>query len=528
MAAPTTAETVIARLEAHGVRHVFGIPGTHNLRLYRALADSSIEHVLPRHEQGSGYAADGYARSGGGPGVCIATSGPGVLNLATAVATAHSDSVPMLVLAPGMATSVAGGDTGYLHEARDQTGAMAGVAASAVRVEDPVTAAAAIDAAFDRFRSGRPRPAYVEIPLDAMEATGDPPGPVEAGTDPPAPDPSLIAEAARLLSEAGRAAIVLGGGAADAGSSALKLARALGAPVITTANGKGTVSEQDPLSLGASIRLASAQRLLAECDAVLAVGTELAESDLWHKPPLVLDGSLIRIDIDPAQRNKNATATVAIVGDAGASLAALAAEIGNGDGRDRGAAAGEEVRAVLREEALADLGALSEAVAALDAGLSDEAILAGDSTRACYYGAVHLIPRTEPRCFLYPTGFAPLGYAIPAAIGAKLAQPERDVVALVGDGGAMFTLPELAAAAALGLGIVVVIVNDGGYGEIRREMVERGQPPIAVDLPSPDFATAAKAFGARGAATEDASELTGLIEEALNAEGPSLIEVRVG
>ncbi len=528
MAAPTTAETVIARLEAHGVRHVFGIPGTHNLRLYRALADSSIEHVLPRHEQGAGYAADGYARSEGGPGVCITTSGPGVLNLATAVATAHSDSVPMLVLATGMATSVAGGDTGYLHEARDQTGAMAGVAASAVRVADPVGAAAAIDAAFDRFRSGRPRPVYVEIPLDAMEATGDPPGPVEAGNDSPAPDPNRIAEAARLLSDAGRAAIVLGGGAADAGSPALKVARALGAPVITTANGKGAVSEKDPLSLGASIRLASAQRLLAECDAVLAAGTELAESDLWHKPPLVLNGSLIRIDIDPAQRNKNATATVAIVGDAGASLTALAAEIGDGDGRDRGAAAGEEVRAVLREEALADVGALSEVVAALDAGLSDEAILAGDSTMACYYGAVHLIPRTEPRSFLYPTGFAPLGYAIPAAIGAKLAQPERDVVALVGDGGAMFTLPELAAAAALGLGIVVVVVNDGGYGEIRREMVERGQPPIAVDMPSPDFAAAAKAFGARGAATEDAGELTGLIEEALNAGGPSLIEVRVG
>ena len=178
---PTTAEAVVARLEAHGVRHVFGIPGTHNLPLYRHLAASSIEHVLPRHEQGAGYAADGYARSGGGPGVCLATSGPGVLNLASAVGTAHADSVPMLVLAPGMATSVAGGDTGYLHEARDQTAAMAGVAASAVRVEDPAAAAAAIDMAFDLFRSGRPRPAYVEIPLDAMKATGEAPAPIEAG-----------------------------------------------------------------------------------------------------------------------------------------------------------------------------------------------------------------------------------------------------------------------------------------------------------------------------------------------------------
>jgi acetolactate synthase-1/2/3 large subunit len=146
---------------------------------------------------------------------------------------------------------------------------------------------------------------------------------------------------------------------------------------------------------------------------------------------------------------------------------------------------------------------------------------------ACYYGAVHLIARAEPRRFLYPTGFAPLGYAIPAAIGAKLAHPDRGVVALVGDGGAMFTLPELAAAAELGLGIVVVVVNDGGYGEIRREMVERGQPPIAVDIPSPDFAGAATAFGARGVTTAEPGELTGLLEEALAIPQPSLIDVRV-
>lgn len=524
---PTTAEAIVARLEAHGVRHVFGIPGTHNLALYRHLADSSIEHILPRHEQGAGFAADGYARSGGGPGVCLATSGPGVLNLSTAVGTAHADSVPMLVLAPGMPTSVAGGDTGYLHEARDQTAAMAGVAASAVRVEDPAAAATAIDTAFARFRSGRPRPVYVEIPLDAMDVTGTTPGAVDAERPSPAPDSSCVAEAAGLLRDAGRAAIVLGGGAVEAGSPALRLASILGAPVITTANGKGSVSEHDALSLGASIRLPSAQRLLGECDVVVAAGTELAESDLWHDPPLALSGRLVRIDIDPEQRNKNALADVAIVGDAAACLDALATAVGAGDSRDRGAASNEAIRAKLQEEALADAGALAEVVAALGDGLSDETILAGDSTMACYYGAVHLIACAAPRRFLYPTGFAPLGYAIPAAMGAKLAHPDRGVVALVGDGGAMFTLPELAAAAELGLGIVVVVVNDGGYGEIRREMLKRDQPPIAVDIPSPHFAGAATSFGARGMTVEEPGGLTGLLEEALASSQPSLIDVRV-
>jgi thiamine pyrophosphate-dependent acetolactate synthase large subunit-like protein len=148
MPALTTAEAVISRLESHGVRHVFGIPGTHNLPLYRYLAESSIEHVLPRHEQGAGYAADGYARSGGGPGVCVVTSGPGVLNLAAAVGTAHADSIPLLVLAPGMSSSVAGRDTGFLHETRDQTGAISAIAGTAVRAEGPGAVAFAIDAAF--------------------------------------------------------------------------------------------------------------------------------------------------------------------------------------------------------------------------------------------------------------------------------------------------------------------------------------------------------------------------------------------
>ncbi|MGH2993626.1 MAG: thiamine pyrophosphate-binding protein, partial [Solirubrobacterales bacterium] len=184
----TTAEAVIARLESHGVRHVFGIPGTHNLPLYRFLAESSIEHVTPRHEQGAGYAADGYARAGGGPAVCIATSGPGVLNLATAVATATADSVPMLVVAPGMSDSVTGADTGYLHEAPDQRAAMEGVAASAVRVATPAQAAAAIDSAFARFSSGRPRPVYVEISLDAVGRVGEAAGQPAPPPAPPPPD----------------------------------------------------------------------------------------------------------------------------------------------------------------------------------------------------------------------------------------------------------------------------------------------------------------------------------------------------
>jgi thiamine pyrophosphate-dependent acetolactate synthase large subunit-like protein len=523
----TTAGAVIERLEAHGVRVAFGIPGTHNLPLYRCLAGSSIEHVTPRHEQGAGYAADGYARSGGPPAVCIATSGPAVLNLLAAAGTAHADSVPMLIVAPGMSDAVGGRDTGYLHEGRDQLGAVERVTGSAKRVAAPTEAADAIDDAFAGFSSGRPRPAYVEIPLDALDRVGEAPGPPAAPPRPPDPNPDAVSSAARLLAGADRAALVLGGGAANAGAEAVRIARLLGAPVVTTVNGKGAASETDPISLGASIRLASAQGFLERCDAVLAIGTELGHSDLWRDPPLRLSGKLIRVDVDPAQRHKNAPAAVAITADARSALEALGAELEGLEPRDRGVGETERLRDALRAEALREGAGYAELIAALARSLGDDAIVAGDSTRACYHGAVHLLPVAGPRRFLYPTGFATLGYGIPAGIGAKLAHPHRDVAVLIGDGGAMFTLPELAVACELELAMAIVVVNDGGYGEIRREMIESGQPVLGVDLATPDFAAVARAFGARGEAIDGPARLSELVSAAFEASTPTLIEVRI-
>jgi thiamine pyrophosphate-dependent acetolactate synthase large subunit-like protein len=524
----TTAEAVIERLEAHGVSHVFGIPGTHNLPLYRHLAESSISHVTPRHEQGAGYAADGYARSGGGPGVAVVTSGPGVLNLAAAAATAHADSVPVLVLAPGMSSAVTGRDTGHLHELRDQLGAMRGVLGSAARVGTPAEAADAIDGAFASFVSARPRPAYVEIPLDELEATGEvslAPSPSPARPD---PDPASMQRAAELLEGAQRAAIVLGGGAAGASAEALELALTLAVPVITTANGKGVVSEREHVSLGASLRLRSAQRYLAECDVVLVVGAELGEAELWRDPPLPLPGQVVRIDIDPAQRHKNALAAVAITADATESLAGILAGVRDGAPRDRGAGGATELRSRLEAEAHEDGGSYAELIAALEAGLDDASIVVGDSTMACYYGAVHLLTRCAPRRFLYPSGFAPLGYGIPAGIGAQVANPESQVVALIGDGGAMFTLPELTLACELGLPLVVIVVNDGGYGEIRRQMTDLGQRLLGVDLATPDFAAVARGLGGHGHSLNDPGGLPALLADAFADSVPTLIELRLG
>jgi acetolactate synthase-1/2/3 large subunit len=318
---------------------------------------------------------------------------------------------------------------------------------------------------------------------------------------------------------------VLGGGAVGATEEARSLAARLGLPVITTVNGKGIVSERDPLSLGASIRLRSCQQFLRERDLVLAVGTELAQSDLWRDAPLALDDDLVRIDVDADELDRNAEPSLAIAGDAALTLRAILAALGDADPPAEIATPISAARESFRAEALADGAAYEPLCRALADALPPGAIVAGDSTRPCYYGVVHLLAQDEPRRFLYPTGFATLGYALPAAIGAKLAAPERAVIALIGDGGLMFTAPELAVAVELGLPIPVVVANDAGYGEIRREMAEHGQEPIGVDLPPPDFVALATALGARGRRLESAAELGELLPAAFEAGGPTVFEL---
>jgi 5-guanidino-2-oxopentanoate decarboxylase len=521
VAAMTGGEAVVRALRAHGVELVFGIPGTHTLPIHRHLTACGIRHVTPRHEQGGGYAADGYARVSGRPGVVLATSGPGVINTATAAATAYADSVPMLVVSPAMPTDVEGRDTGFLHEGKSQGAAMDAIVSWSRRAGSPAEAAEAIAAAFEHFVAGRPRPVHVEVPLDVLGARGE----VRLG-EPHVPSASAVDEAAveraaAVLARAERPALVLGGGARGAVAAATRLAERLGAPVVTTVNGKGVVSERHPLSLGAHLRLRATQRWLAERDVVLAVGTELAESDLWGPAPS-LGGRLIRVDVDPGQLQKNLAADVAVAGDARAVVEALLEAL------PARVAAAEDIaaaRAAIRAEALADGDPWLPLIGALDEALGADGVLSGDSTMAAYYGAVHFLPMDAARRFIYPTGYATLGYALPAAIGAKLATPERPVIALVGDGGLLFTVAELTTAAQLGIPLPVVVPNNGGYGEIRAQMRDAGIDPIGVDLRVPDLPRLGEAFGGAGLRVDDPSALGRALRDALERPGPTVIEV---
>jgi 5-guanidino-2-oxopentanoate decarboxylase len=322
----TGGELVVRSLAAHGVELVFGIPGTHNLELYAHLERHGIRHLSPRHEQGAGYAADGYARASGRPGVVVTTAGPALMNVAAAAGQAQSDSVPLLVVAPGMPRAHPAASTGFLHEMPSQQRAMSGVVERSVRVMSHAELGRELADAFAAFRSRRPRARYVEVPLDLLADAAAADVPVAPAAAPPAP---AVGAAVGLLRLAERPGVIAGGGAAGAAEALVALAERLGAPVVTTANGKGTIPDGHPLALGARIGLPAARAWLESCDVVLAVGTELGESDLWG-PPLELSGKLVRVDIDPAQAHSNNVAAVAVIGDAAAALEAIGHELETG------------------------------------------------------------------------------------------------------------------------------------------------------------------------------------------------------
>ncbi|MFH8570942.1 thiamine pyrophosphate-binding protein [Streptomyces sp. NPDC017993] len=531
----TGGEALVRALAAHGTDLAFGIPGTHNLEIYRHLAGHGIRHIAPRHEQGAGYAADGYARATGRPGVAITTTGPALLNIAAAVGQAHSDSVPLLVVSPGMPLRHPSLATGTLHEMPGQSEAFGHLTAFSHRVTSVEEIDAAVARAFTRFRSRRPRPVHIEVPLDLLTAAA-PVGPPRLAPPhlAPRPQPESVRAAATALNRARRPALVLGGGAHGAKDEVLELAGRLCVPVATTANGKGAFPESHPLAVGVRLHSAAVQKWLADCDAVLAVGTELAESDLWSALP-ALTGTLIRVDIDPAQMYAGRPADIPLVGDARETVRGLLDELTlseGGSGPDAGANRSAGVlgsAAALRTAADATIDARDTRrlpfLAAMRSVLPPETVWTSDSAQCCYYGALPHLPVDPPGRYLHPTGFGTLGYALPAAVGVKAGAPERPVVALSGDGGLQFTVQELATAADLGLPLPVVVFDNGGYGEIRDEMSARGDAPVAVDHPPLDLGALARAYGGQGTRAATPAELADALRTALTVPGPTVITV---
>ncbi len=342
-----------------------------------------------------------------------------------------------------------------------------------------------------------------------------------------APGATRAEEIAGLLDGASRPLLVAGGGARGAVDQIRALAD-LGIPVLTTVNGKGVLDESHPAALGAGIRLPAAHRALNDADLLIVVGSELGDSDLWGG--VVEPGSpdtrcVVRIDIAAAQMHKNVAADVPVVGDAAVVLAEVVDVLPGKGFASR--SVDPELRSGIDADALVDADVWAEIQRVLHAALPADTVVAGDSSQVTYYGTVHHWPFTPANRLLYPTGYATLGYGLPAAIGAKVADPSRPVVAVFGDGAAMFSIQELITATEQRLGIPVVIVDNGGYAEIREQMVERGIEPQAVDLYRPDIPALARSIGAHGVVATSVDEIGPLAAEALAADRPTVIHYLV-
>ncbi|MFC0327100.1 5-guanidino-2-oxopentanoate decarboxylase [Halomonas organivorans] len=530
----TCAELLIRLLrDTYGVDTVFGIPGVHTVELYRGLSgekndgeSGGIRHVTPRHEQGAGFMADGYARATGKPGVCFIITGPGMTNIATAMGQALADSVPMLVISSVNRRDTLGRGQGRLHELPSQQQLIAGVARFSHTLLDPDGLPEALARAFAVFEGARPGPVHLEIPIDLFDAPITPPRAWQRRRlSPAAPSPAAIEQAAGWLAGASHPLVLLGGGCADAPEAARSLVEALDAPVVTTINAKGLLGRDHPLDLGANASLPAVRELARDADVVLAIGTELGETDydVVFDDGFTLGGRLIRIDVDPQQLARNRHADLALVADAGLALEALAAHFA-GPHRARGgvarAQATREALALARDPAFATYVPLFDTLREV----LPEAILVGDSC-ATTYAANHLVAQPAPRRFFNAsTGYGTLGYGLPAAMGASLARPDLPVVALVGDGGVMFTLPELACAVEERLPVVILLWHNQGYEEIRRFMDDAGVTRLGVDIQAPDFLTVAHGFGCLATRVATPAELAHALATR-PSDGPLLIEV---
>lgn len=531
----TLSQQLIDLLQAYDVDTVFGIPGVHTVEMYRGLQGSGIRHVSSRHEQSLGFMADGYARVKGKPGVCFVITGPGVTNILTAMGQAYADSIPMLVISGVNPQGRMGSGNGYLHELPNQQALTERVCAFSHTITRADELPQVLARAFAVFDSARPRPVHIEIPLNLMAA----PVPEQARKalvrlQPGAAHEQAVQQAATALQHAQRPLICVGGGAVAAAAELQALAERLDAPVVMTINARGLLPPDHALGISASPSFPAVRALVAQSDVLLAIGTEMGPTDYdcYDTEPFATQAQLIRLDIDAQQLLRNAAPDIALLGDAQATLQALQAALSPVAPSSQ--RAGAERARTAREQGLAELTPGMQAdMAFLHTlqGSAPDALWVGDSTRLVYAGNMGFAA-TRPRSwFNASVGFGALGYGLPAAVGAAIADPTRAVVCLAGDGGFQFTLAEMGTAMEVGAKLVVLLLNNRGYGEIKSAMQAVGVAPVGVDLHTPDFVALARAYGwqaQRIAADCPQPQWADRIGTAIAAAaGPTLIEICV-
>jgi acetolactate synthase-1/2/3 large subunit len=524
MAVITGAQALVGSLKANGIDTIFGLPGVQLDHIFDALhaERDAIRVIHSRHEQGAAYMAYGYAESTGKLGTYLVVPGPGLLNTATALCTAHASNAPVLALTGQIATRFIGRGLGILHEVSQPEAMLAPVTKHQAFADHPSRAPHVLNRCIAQALSARQGPVLFQMPEDVTSQRGDVAPFTAASLEPPAvPDPDVIARAAKLLGESRKPLLFVGGGAFGAEEELLELAKALEAPVVMTRHARGAVSDREYLAQ----TLIGGQALWADADVVLAVGTRFMESETWG-----LDAGIrtIRIDVDPIQAERPRSPDLKIIGQAKQCLAAIVNVL---PAHNRRRASREAELKAVKQGALAKIAVLEpqkQYSDALRAALPEEGILVCDITQVGFYTWTGF-PAYRPRSIIYPGYQDSLGYGYATALGVKVANPDRPVVAICGDGGFMFTMPEMATAVKHGINLVAVVFNDGRFGNVRRTQQQQfGERYIGSDLANPDFMKLADAFGMNGMRASSAAELGAAVGKALAANAPALIEVPVG
>ncbi|MCC6438613.1 MAG: thiamine pyrophosphate-binding protein [Acidimicrobiales bacterium] len=519
-------EAVAAALSALGVTHVFGIVSVHNLPIYEALTRTEgITVVRCRHEQGAAHAADAFARTSGRLGVVLTSTGPGAVNAMAGLYEAQFGSSPLLMITGQIETRFYGKGKGFLHEAERQLDMLRTVTRRAESVRRTEDIAAPIIAVATDLLTGRPQPGAVEIPIDLQYRMADVVVPPVVAPLRAMAEPAALERAAALLNEAERPLIWAGGGviSADASAELERVATALGAPVITTIEGRGSLPEDHPLCLGPRVERVAMSPVIGEADVVLAVGTRFQNyaTRVWQ---LQIPDQLIHIDADPAVIGRNYPAAVPIVADARAALGALAPLLRGGavDGGyvDR---ARKSVQADLeqsREETGPDHWQIWQTMRRL---LPPEAPIVRDSTVPAYLWGNRVLPVLRPRTSVRPSSLA-IGPGVPLAVGAALGSGAPTVL-IQGDGGLMLSLGELATMAEYRLPVVVCVFNDGGYGVLRQIQDGVMERRFGVDLHTPDFVKVADGMGIAAERVVGVGQFEPAFARAVERAGPTVLDI---
>jgi len=526
-------EILINKLKENGIDTIFGYPGGVLLPFYDALCESDIEHILVRHEQAAAHAADGYSRASGKVGVCLATSGPGATNVTTGIATAHMDSSPIIALTGQVPTGLIGKD---VFQEVDTIGITMPISKHNYQPRTADKISEVVDKSFYIASTGRPGPVIIDLPRNALEEEIDM-DKINPDTTTPGYKPrgignlKQVKKAVEIILKSKKPIILAGGGVilSDASEELIKFARLTNIPIATSLMGKGVIDEEDPLSLGmiGMHGIRETNRALTECDCLIAIGCRFSDRSVSNTEEFACHATKIQIDIDPAEIGKTIPIDIPIVGDAKLTLDEFIEEVKELKTPNNWTSKQVEIRE--NNQPFMDYTDIplkpQRTIKELMEALTPNTIITTDVGQNQMWMA-HYYKSRNPRTFISSGGLGAMGFGLPAAIGAQIAKPEENVVAITGDGGFAMVSQELATIKENDLPVVTCILNNRYLGMVAQLQKLFNEHVYATKLTAtPDFVKLAEAYGIKGERVEKPGELKETLENALKSREATVIEV---